>query len=158
MDTYWETFTNDPIATGTVGSIIGGFVLLFVQWAWRRGWFSRATWFQTSEPRIVGKWKTQFEEKGQIYSENVTLRQRGRTVTADIVLREGEGETVYKFDGTFKNLILSGTYQSVDQADYERGAILLRYTTKGKFVGQNIFFSKTSESLVPSPYEWTRVL
>ena len=84
------------------------------------------------------------------------LLQRGRNVTADIVLREGEDETVYKFVGTFRNLILSGTYQSADDADFERGAILLRYTSKGMFVGQNAFFSKTSETLVSSPYKWNR--
>ena len=76
---------------------------------------------------------------------------------ADIILREdNDDETVYKFVGTFRNLVLSGTYESTDKTDFERGAILLRYTQQGTFVGQNIFFSKTSEHLVSGDYEWTR--
>ncbi len=146
----------DPLAIGIAASLLGGLAVVFLQWFWRSALPDIVLRFQKNEPRIGGKWKTQFEEEGQTYSENVTLRQRGRNVTADIVLREGDDETVYKFVGTFRNLILSGTYQSADEADYERGAILLRYTSKGRFVGQNAFFSKTSENLVSSRYEWTR--
>ena len=146
----------DLLVIGIGASIIGGFAVILIQWVWRSGWLPFAPWIQKNEPRIVGRWKTQFKEEGQAYSENVTLRQSGRNVTADIVLREGDDETVYKFVGTFRNLILSGTYQSADEADYERGAILMRYTPRGTFVGQNAFFSKTSESLVSSRYEWTR--
>jgi hypothetical protein len=78
-------------------------------------------------------------------------------VTATINLREDDDdETVYHFQGTFRNLILSGTYATADEAYYERGAILLRYTARGTFTGQNIFFSKTSERLVSSDYQWGR--
>ena len=146
----------DPLVVGIGASVLGGLAVLFLQWFWRNALPSIVLRFQKNEPRIGGKWRTQFEEGGTPYSENVTLRQRGRNVTADIVLREGEDETVYEFVGTFRNLILSGTYQSADDADFERGAILLRYTSKGTFVGQNAFFSKTSGTLVSSPYKWNR--
>ncbi len=138
-------------------AIVGGLGVILLQWLWQSVLPAVVLRFQKNEPRIGGMWKTRFEEGGQTYYEKVTLKQRGRNVKADIVLHEDDGETVYKFDGTFKNLILSGTYQSADEADYERGAILLRYTPSRKFVGQNVFFSKTSERLVPSHYEWTRV-
>ena len=147
----------DPLATGVIGSVLGGFVVLLIQWFWRSLLPSISPRLQKNGPRIAGKWRTTFKEEGQEYHESVTLRQHGRNVMADITLREDNNdETIYKFVGTFRNLVLSGTYQSTDEADFERGAILLRYTQRGTFVGQNLFFSKTSEHLVSSDYEWTR--
>ncbi len=77
---------------------------------------------------------------------------------AKIVLEEDGEETIYEFSGTFQNLIMSGTYDSTDKEEYERGAILLRYVGKGKFFGQNTFFSKTFEDEVKASwYKWTRI-
>jgi len=139
-----------------VASICGGVLVLILRWLWKEVLPALVIRFQKNEPRIGGRWKTSFEEDGKTYSENVTLKQRGRRISATIILKEGDEDIVYQFTGTFQNLVLSGTYVSMDEEDFERGAILLRYTQKGKFVGQNSFFSKTSEKLVSSSYEWNR--
>lgn len=140
-----------------IASLIGGIIVLILQWVWKTALPELSLRFLRNEPRIAGEWKTTFKENGKEYNENVTLKQRGRNITGVILLKEEEDEdTVYNFSGTFKNLILSGTYVSRDEADFERGVILLKYLGKGKFTGQNIFFSKTSEKLVPSDYEWTK--
>ena len=140
-----------------IASLIGGILVLFLQWLWKNALPDLVLRFQKNEPRIAGKWKTTFKENGKEYHENVTLRQRGRNITGVILLKEEEDaeDTVYNFSGTFKNLILSGTYVSTDEADFERGVILLRYLGRGRFTGQNIFSSKTSEKLIASDYEWT---
>ena len=78
-------------------------------------------------------------------------------VTADISLQQDGEEILYSFEGTFRDRILSGTYEATDEANFERGTILLKYTRKGTFVGRNAFLSRTSENLVSSPYEWTLV-
>ena len=110
------------------------------------------------ELNIEGEWKTQFEEEGESYEEKVILYQDvGQKVTADITLQEEEEEIVYRFEGIFRDLILSGTYEATDEANFERGTILLKYTRKGTFVGRNAFLSRTSENLVSSPYKWTLV-
>ena len=147
----------NPLEIGVFGSVLGGSILLLAQWLWRNLLSGIIVRFQKGEPTIAGKWRTTFKEEDQKYHESVTLRQQGRNIMADIILREdNDDETVYKFVGTFRNLVLSGTYESTDKTDFERGAILLRYTQQGTFVGQNIFFSKTSEHLVSGDYEWTR--
>ena len=142
-----------------VASLVGGILVLLLQWVWKTALPELALRFQKNEPRIAGRWKTTFKENGKEYHENVTLKQRGRSITGVILLKEEENaeDIVYNFTGTFKNLILSGTYVSTDEADFERGVILLRYLGKGKFIGQNIFFSKTSEKLIPSDYVWTSI-
>ena len=64
--------------------------------------------------------------------------------------------TVYNFEGTFRFLILTGTYQSTDPTDYEQGAFALRYK-KGKLIGQHALLSKNSDDLISSDYVWERV-
>ena len=101
----------DPLEIGVIGSVLGGSILLLAQWFWRSPLSSIVLRFQKNEPRIAGKWRTTFKEEGQEYHESVTLRQHGRNIMADIILREDNNdETVYKFVGTFRNLVLSGTY------------------------------------------------
>jgi hypothetical protein len=112
--------------------------------------------FLHQEPIISGKWNTAFHEDDEKYSEVVTLTQRGRKVTGQIVLKlDNHEDSVYTFDGTFKHLILTCIYQSTDPAEYEQGVFALRYT-KGKFLGQHVLISKQSDSLISSDYEWTR--
>jgi len=145
-------------ATHILSSFIGAILLFICQWIWKDALPAIVLRFQKNEPRISGKWRTSFEEEGKQYTESVHLTQRGRKVCATIILREEDGEEiVYLFTGTFKNLILSGTYVSKDEANFERGAILLRYARKDKFVGQLSLFSKTSDTkLISSKYEWSR--
>ena len=112
---------------------------------------------EARELNIAGEWKTQFEEEGESYEEKAILHQDGQKVTADITLQDDEEEIVYRFEGIFRDLILSGTYEATDEADFERGTILLKYTRKGTFVGRNAFLSRSSENLVSSHYEWTLV-
>lgn len=142
-------------ATAVIASIAGGLFVLLFQWFWKNIMPDITMHLlKRTETRIAGDWKSSFMEEGKQYSENVKLKQRGRNVTAIITLRDDDEDIVYKFKGTFQNLILSGTYISADEANFERGAILLRYKRKGKFVGQTSYFSKTSDKLVSSHYEW----
>ena len=139
-------------------AIGAGLIVAFLLWMWRSYFWEKITGrFPQKQPKIAGRWRTEFKEDAHSYTENVTLYQRGRRVTADFELEEDGEVTKYRFSGTFQDLILSGTYYSIDEADFERGTILLRYTMRGTFEGQNSFFSKRSEELVSSPYKWTRI-
>ena len=138
--------------------IVGGLIVATLVWVWRSYFWKKITeLFSRKQPKIAGRWRTEFKEDAHSYSEKVTLYQRGRRVTADFELEEDGEITKYHFSGTFQDLILLGTYHSTDETDFERGTILLRYTMRGTFEGQNSFFSKHSEDVVSSPYKWTRI-
>lgn len=143
------------LLTATIGALIG----IFIRWFWYDGLPWVIQYLSKSSLVISGKWKTSFKEEGKKYSEIATLKQRGQKISGTIVLNEEGEEIIYNFNGTFKDLILSGTYASIDESNFERGTILLRYIKKGKamkFIGQNSFFSKEEkEEVVSSPYEWT---
>jgi hypothetical protein len=144
------------LITATIGAIIG----IFIKWFWYDGLPWAFQYLSRSGLVISGRWKTSFKEEGKQYNETALLKQRGQKVLGTIVLNEEGKEIIYKFNGTFKDLILSGTYASTDETNFERGTILLRYVKRGKamkFIGQNSFFSKDEkeDKLVSSPYEWT---
>ena len=139
-----------------ISAIVGGIVLLILVWFSKDILPAIFIYLQKSQPKVSGKWKTTFQEDGKVYHESVTLKQIGRKVSATIVLKEDDEQINYHFKGTFQNLILSGTYDCEDEANFERGSILLRYTKVHKFVGQNSFLSKTTSDVVSSGYEWER--
>jgi hypothetical protein len=140
-----------------IASVIGALIFFVIQWLWKNILPNVILHFQKGEPRIDGEWKTEFKEDGKEYHEKVKLIQKGRNVKATIVLKDNDDEIEYQFTGTFQHLILSGTYVCMDEANFERGAILLRYEKKDRFVGQQSFFSKTSTKVVSSDYKWEKV-
>lgn len=136
-------------------SVVGGIVTAILIWAWTNLLPLLQGLMNRDEPRVGKKWKTTFKEGNVVYHENVTLKQRGRKIRGEIVLQSDAGEvTTYRLEGNFKHLILTGTYESTNKADYERGAFALRYTNRKKFTGHYILFSKGSDQLISSQYEW----
>ncbi len=137
-------------------SVIGGLVVLILIWLWNNVIPRIMQKFLHQEPSINGKWNTTFKENTQTFNEVVTLVQRGRRVSGQIVLKlEQQEDSVYTFEGTFKYLILTCTYKSTDPAEIEQGVFALHYT-KGKFVGQHVLISKVTDKLISSDYEWMR--
>jgi hypothetical protein len=135
----------------------GGIVVLIMIWLWNNIVPRITQRFIHQEPNISGKWNTNFKENDQIFHEVVTLVQRGRRVSGQIELKLlNEEDSNYKFEGTFKYLILTCMYHSTDLSEYEQGVFALRYTKKNKLVGQHVLISKQSDHLISSDYEWKK--
>ena len=137
-------------------AVAGGVVFAILSWIGTSLWPIFIQKFYRDEPSIRGKWKTSFIEGETEYNENVTLTQKGRKVNGEITLNEGDGDTtIYKFEGRFKYLILTCTFESTDPQNYEQGSFSLRYI-QGNFEGHYIYFSKESDVLLSSNYKWLR--
>jgi len=143
--------------TGILIGLAGAAIWAALAWFWNNILPRILQRFYRDEPIIAGKWKTTFQEGGKTYKENVTIKQKGRRVNGIITLLEEDGETTnYKFEGRFKNLILSCTYESTNPSDYEQGSFTLKYTRHLKLTGQHVLLSKTSDHLISSDYLWVR--
>jgi len=141
---------------GIVYSVLGGIIVLILIWIWNDVIPQITQRFLHQEPSINGKWNTCFHEDTNEFHEVVTLKQKGRRVNGQITLKvDKQEDSVYTFEGTFKHLILTCTYQSTDPAEYEQGVFALRYK-KNSFSGQHVLISKQSEDLISSNYEWKR--
>ena len=135
------------------GAIVGGLAVIGIMWLWREIVPRIMTHLLQGEPKIAGTWKTTFKEAGETKHETVELFQKGRLIKGTLVLREADGESKYRFRGTFKHRILKAVYESTDPTEYECGAFAMIYRM-GKMDGQYILFGTDSEDLVTSEYTW----
>lgn len=99
------------------------------------------------EINISGKWHSFFHEEDIIQSEELDLEQSGHYVTGTITL----GNTQYKFEGEFKNHILSGIYKSKNPRKFEHGSITVRRIKENLMSGYCTFVYKDKQ-VYNSPY------
>lgn len=140
-----------------ISAIAGGLILLLLRYLWSK-YYPKLSSLWQNEPTISGEWRTTFQEGGQEHHETVDLKQIGRTMSGSISYDDGEKKTDYKFSGTFKHRILTATFHSVDETNFECGAFALQYEKQNYLVGKYIFFSEENErmELTTSKYKWTK--
>ncbi len=147
-NTFSENST-DTVQTffspGTLKYIIGGGVIIIVEALIFGGWRLCLYIFRT-RPIIAGKWKTTFTEEGEKTSnEVVTLKQRGSKVTGEIKFDDEGKKIIYTFKGSYKNLILTATYESTDPKEIERGSFSIQYIQNKRFKGQYVTFPQKQD-------------
>lgn len=96
---------------------------------------------------IAGEWNSFFHEEDIIQSEKVVLEQSGQYITGTITL----DKTSYKFEGEFKNHILTGTYRSKNPKKYESGTITVRRINEDLMSGYCTFVYRDKQ-VYNSPY------
>lgn len=111
----------------------------------------------SDEPRISGRWKSTFIEDKQEYVEDLELEQKGRIITGSISLMYDDKQYRYNLRGEFRHLILTCTFESVDNDDIERGVIFMKYIDKCALDGWQGHFSNDSKNLVSSKYSMKKV-
>jgi hypothetical protein len=85
------------------------------------------------------------------------IKRQGYTITGRSICIKGYSEgNSYNFHGTFKNLILTCTYQIDDSRGIERGATGLMLLNDGKTLkGYITFYDDKSSSTLSTVCEWT---
>lgn len=96
---------------------------------------------------IAGEWNSFFHEEDTVRSETVKLEQSGQCITGTILL----DKTQYRFEGEFKNNILTGTYRSKNTKKYESGSITVRRINEDLMSGYCTFVYKDKQ-VYNSPY------
>lgn len=160
-NTFSKDSTGIPQTTFSIGVLQGviAALVIFAGQAFIWGIYRLYLFIFRVKPLIAGKWKTTFtesENNGPSH-ETVTLKQKGSQVSGEIEY-DGEGEKIiYKFKGSFRDLILTATYESKDPQEYERGSFSLQYKPSKKFKGQYVTFSKKEDSepeFIATEYSW----
>jgi hypothetical protein len=88
----------------------------------------------------------------------VTLKRQGHNITGTMLCTKGHNEgRHYTLLGTFKNLILTGTYESTDTNEIERGTISLMLKHNGKCLnGHLVALSDEAHELRSLRTNWIR--
>ncbi|ENJ1743267.1 hypothetical protein AB0536_004699, partial [Vibrio parahaemolyticus] len=120
----------------TIGITSGLVVTLFVV-VFRNFWVSVITpWFEDrvyKDAKIEGKWFGVFPNQDDLRQDVVSLKRHGHEVKGKLICIKGgdEGEE-YELSGSFRNLILTLTYESTDESSTDRGTLTLQCISSGE--------------------------
>jgi len=89
---------------------------------------------------------------------SVTLARKGHVVTGTMLGTTGGNEgRNYTLNGSFRNLILTGTYESTDRTEIERGCFSLMLKNNGSCLyGYMIAYSDSDHDLGAIKTTWSR--
>lgn len=148
--------TIDNLIQGIVAGLVTGLLI----------WLFRSVWMKILSPiiedllyrgvRIEGQWSADLLHTS--HKEEVTVKQWGNRVSGQFRCVEGEDQGhSYKFDGVFKNLILTATYESNNKHYTDRGTFTLKLMDNGTvFKGHTAYLGNTGGELESTEYIWKK--
>ena len=106
------------LSIAVIGGVIASFIILFVfEILWKEliePWYEENVY---RDAKVEGEWETELmalnSDKGA-YKELVSLKRTGHKVTGEIgCISGGEKGRICDVEGTFRNLLLCGTYSEL---------------------------------------------
>ncbi len=146
-------------------AILGGLVTSFVVLAIARYWESVfLPWFENrvyQGVRIEGRWKSQWQFRGETRTEYPILRQRAHKISGEISYpKDSEGRSHrYELTGTLFETSFTALTHEVGTARVERGAIVLFVRPGGSIPemrGLAIWFDDDKNLPVAVEDVWTK--
>ena len=127
-------------AGSIISGIISGLIATFLALVARTFWIKIAIpWYEERiyrDAKIEGKWHSRIE-----YSDSaddwdefiIEITRNSHNITSILTCVDGANKgNLYKFSGTFGNLILTGCYASIDPSRLARGTLTLRLIGDGQ--------------------------
>jgi hypothetical protein len=147
------------LGPGVAAGLIVGMVCLAFKPIWERiivPWYEEKVYH---DAKIEGQWKATLDMEGIKTGETINLIRKGHDVALTISRTSGsdEGRT-YLASGTFRNLILTGTYAASQRAFLDRGSFSLMLVNNGNTLrGHCSYYSDRAHFVEPANYEWNKV-
>lgn len=148
----------ENIVIGLVSGLVVSFLVLVIGKFWRgvvEPWFEERVY---KDLHLEGKWFSLYVETGDYRQEIINLKRHGHAITGTMICKNGadEGEE-YSLCGSFRNLILPMTYESIDKNKSDRGAITLKSSHNGqRLVGEIAMYETKSDSIDTAQVLWFR--
>ena len=123
-----------PINSFSVG-IISGLVTALMIALFDQVWLKIVSpWFEEkvySDAKIEGRWESHY--LGTTTNELIDLKRIGHKVDGTITIIAGPDKgKIYRFTGTFRNLILTATYISDNKSYLDRGSFTVMLIENGE--------------------------
>jgi hypothetical protein len=142
-----------------VAGIVTAFVIeIVIKNFWRkvvRPWYENTVY---RDAQIEGRWEAKATIDGQEVKRVWKITRQGHAIKADVTSTGGydEGET-FRMTGTFKNLLLTGSYNPTDLSRTDRGTYTLQLICDGQtFKGVIAYYSRDRGIVSYGAYELTR--
>jgi len=154
MNTYLERFLFAMVA-----GIVTAFVIeVIIKNFWRnvvRPWYENTVY---RDAKIEGRWEAIATIDHQEVRRLWKISRQGHRIEADIVSTSGfdEGES-FRMTGTFKNLLLTGSYNPTDSSRTDRGTYTLQLIEDGqRFKGYIVHYSRRESKVMTGKYDLRR--
>ena len=136
-------------------------LVYFFQKVWKRilePWFEERVY---RDAKVEGKWEGRLVELCEPtgdYLELISLERRAHRITGTITCTGGADiAEEYALEGTFRNLLLSGTYWQKSRRSLDRGSFTLKLTENGeRLEGHCAYYNTPNDCVQCSEYSWTR--
>jgi hypothetical protein len=148
--------------TSTVAGVVGGLIATGM-WAVLRQFYLKVVdpWYEETvykDAHVEGRWKARYTIDGVSREVVGDIRRVGHAIKgmATEIVGPHPGRN-YAFTGTFRNLILTASYVSVDKHTLERGAMTLMLIENGEKLRRHMSYYAEREHCVGSiECEWVR--
>jgi hypothetical protein len=124
------------VVSGIISGLIATFLAVVVRTFWMRAvvpWYEERVY---RDAKIEGRWRSRVEysDAPEDWDEFIVeITRMSHRVESLLTCVDGANKgNVYKFSGTFGNLILTGSYASIDPARLARGTLTLRLIKDGQ--------------------------
>jgi len=148
----------DEIVIGIISGLVTGCLIWFFQAIWLKILEPKIENYLYSDVRIDGIWTGELIGAESVYKEEITVFQKGHRITGMIKCIEGEDKGhAYNFEGTFRNLILTGSYFSVLASAVDRGTFTLKLRNNGTALrGHSAYYGDTGDEIISLEYQWMK--
>ena len=148
----------DNLVIGIVSGLVTGILI----------WLFRSVWIKILSPmledflysgvRIDGRWNAKLEDVVSTHKEEIIIKQWGNRINGTIKCIEGQDQgNNYIFEGNFKNLILTATYESTNKYATDRGTFTVKMEDNGKTLkGHTVYLGDTDGELSDAKYIWQK--
>ena len=142
--------------------IISGLVTGILIWLFRFGWLRILSPFVEDllyrGVRIDGQWTAELDGAESIHKEEIIVNQWGSRISGTLKCIEGQDQgSAYIFNGVFKNLILTATYESTNKFATDRGTFTVKLKDNGScFQGHTVYLGATDGELSDAAYIWNK--
>ena len=146
------------------GGVIGGIVAMVIWIVLRLYWLKIISpWYEERiyhDAKIEGYWNAILtQDNTEVAKELVRINRTAHSISGTIICKSGFGEgRSYAFGGSFRNLILSATFESQDRTTLERGSLALMLTNNGNTLrGYCAYYSDEKSCIKIGEYKCNRI-
>jgi hypothetical protein len=144
------------LSSNLIVGITSGLVTALLVVAIRRLWMVVIVpWFEEivyRDAKIEGTWYGSDADKPDVLQYVVSITRTGHAVTGTMMATSGRDKGLaWKFDGIFRNLILTASYGSVDRTRLDRGSMTLMLVRDGQLLkGKLAYYANQSHAIEES--------
>lgn len=143
----------DSTVKNVLVSVVSGIGVSFLLLIFKRFWSNTLfPWFENlvyRDLKIEGKWYGVYTDLVTIRQDIIEIDRKGHVINGTLccIAEIDKGEK-YLVKGSFKNLILSLTYETADKTKTDRGSLTLMSKNNGCILrGKIAFYSNSADSI-----------